>query len=218
MDKNVEINLNEVVASTRQSASYIGSLLGKTFGKVECQLTWPGGKDKFEEAKNLASASNSLMLNMSPKRYTVRLIDIKGVNYVTEGLGDSQRIAIAVNLKENGESDFKCPLNGTNPIIVEKSMRDAINDALRGTGKNFFVAIDETVSVLNEANKGTLAEIDALIKTLQGQRQSVETAISENLRKAAEYKRQWSESKIDNLEIKGNASDADAIINVHTAE
>ena len=163
MDKNVEINLNEVVASTRQSASYIGSLLGKTFGKVECQLTWPGGKDKFEEAKNLASASNSLMLNMSPKR-------------------------------------------------------DAINDALRGTGKNFFVAIDETVSVLNEANKGTLAEIDALIKTLNSQRQSVETAISENLRKAAEYKRQWSESKIDNLEIKGNTGDADAIINVHTAE
>lgn len=218
MSKNVEINLNEVIANTRQSASFIGSLLGKTFGKVECQPTWPGGKDKFEEAKNLAAASNTLMVNMSPKRYTIRLIDIKGVNYVTEGLGDSQHVAIAVNLKENGESDFKCPLNGMNPIVAEKSMRDAINDALRGTGKNFFVAIDETVSVLNEANKGTLAEIDALIKTLNSQRQSVETAISENLRKAAEYKRQWSESKIDNLEIKGNVGDADAIINVHTAE
>ena len=143
MNKNLEINLNEVIANTRQSASYIGSLLGKTFGKVECQMTWPGGKEKFEEAKNLAAASNSLMLNMSPRRYTIRLIDIKGVNYVTEGLGDTQHVAIAVNLKENGESDFKCPLNGMNPIIVEKSMRDAINDALKGTGKNFFVAVDE---------------------------------------------------------------------------
>jgi hypothetical protein len=96
-------------------------------------------------------------------------------------------------------------------------MRDAINDALRGTGKNFFVAVDETVSVLNEANKGTLAEIDALIKTLQSQRQSVETAITENLRKAAEYKRQWSESKIDNLDIKSDVN-ADAIVNVHVTE
>ena len=217
MNKEVEINLNEVIANTRQSASFIGSLLGKTFGKVECQQTWPGGKDKFEEAKNLATASNTLMVNQSPKRYTIRLIDIKGVNYVTEGLGDSQRVCIAVNLKDNGESDFKCPLNGTNPLVVEKSMRDAINDALRGTGKNFFVAVDETVSVLNEANKGTLAEIDALIKTLQSQRQSVETAITENLRKAAEYKRQWSESKIDNLDIKSDVN-ADAIVNVHVAE
>ena len=136
---------------------------------------------------------------------------------MTEGLGDSQHVAIAVNLKENGESDFKCPLNGMNPIVAEKSMRDAINDALRGTGKNFFVAVDETVTVLNEANKGTLAEIDALIKTLQGQRQSVETAITENLRKAAEYKRQWTESKIENLDIK-STTDADAIVNVHVAE
>lgn len=214
MDKNVEINLNEVIASTRQSGSFIGGLLGKSFGKVECQLTWPGGKDKFEEAKNLAAASNSLMLNMSPKRYTVRLIDIKGVNYVQEGLGDTQRVSIAVNLKANGESDFKCPLNGTNPLIVEKSMRDAINDALRGTGKNFFVAIDETVTVLNEANKGTLAEIDALIKSLNSQRQSVETAITENLRKAAEYKRQWTESKVENLDIKDSGNE-DAIVNVH---
>lgn len=217
MNKEVEINLNEVIANTRQSASFIGSLLGKTFGKVECQPTWPGGKDKFDEAKNLAAASNSIMLTQSPKRYTVRLIDIKGVNYVTEGLGDSQHVCIAVNLKDNGESDFKCPLNGTNPIIAEKSMREAINDALRGTGKNFFVAVDETVAVLNDANKSTLSEIDALIKTLQGQRQSVETAITENLRKAAEYKRQWSESKIDNLDIKTNGSD-DAIVNVHVAE
>ena len=215
MNKQVEINLNEVIANTRQSASFIGSLLGKSFGKVECQMTWPGGKDKFEEAKNLASASNSIMLTMSPKRYTLRLIDIKGVNYVTEGLGDSQHVAIAVNLKENGESDFKCPLNGVNPVVVEKSMRDAINDALRGTGKNFFVAIDETASILNEANRSTLSEIDALIKTLNAQRQSVETAITENLRKASEYKRQWAESKIENLDIKTDGND-DAIINVHT--
>ena len=217
MNKEVEINLNEVIANTRQSASFIGSLLGKTFGKVECQPTWPGGKDKFDEAKNLAAASNSIMLTQSPKRYTVRLIDIKGVNYVTEGLGDSQHVCIAVNLKDNGESDFKCPLNGTNPIIAEKSMREAINDALRGTGKNFFVAVDETVAVLNDANKSTLSEIDGLIKTLQGQRQSVETAITENLRKAAEYKRQWSESKIENLDIKTDGSN-DAIVNVHVAE
>lgn len=217
MNKEVEINLNEVIANTRQSASFIGSLLGKTFGKVECQPTWPGGKDKFDEAKNLAAASNSIMLTQSPKRYTVRLIDIKGVNYVTEGLGDSQHVCIAVNLKDNGESDFKCPLNGTNPIIAEKSMREAINDALRGTGKNFFVAVDETVAVLNDANKSTLSEIDALIKTLQGQRQSVETAITENLRKAAEYKRQWSESKIENLDIKTDGNN-DAIVNVHVAE
>ena len=217
MSKEIEINLNEVVANTRQSASYIGSLLGKTFGKVECQMTWPGGKDKFEEAKNLAASSNSLMLNMSPKRYTIRLIDIKGVNYVTEGLGDSQHVCIAVNLKENGESDFKCPLNGTNPLVVEKSMREAINDALRGTGKNFFVAVDETVSVLNEANKGTLAEIDAMIKSLSSQRQSVETAITENLRKAAEYKRQWAESKVENLDLKTGGNE-DAIVNVHVTE
>lgn len=215
MSKNVEINLNEVIANTRQSASFIGSLLGKTFGKVECQMTWPGGKDKFEEAKNIAAASNSLMLNMSPRRYTIRLIDIKGVNYVTEGLGDSQHVAIAVNLKENGESDFKCPLNGVNPVIVEKSMREAINDALKGTGKNFFVAVDEAVSCLNEANKSTLSEIDALIKTLQGQRQSVETAITENLRKASEYKRQWNESKVENLDLKVDGAN-DAVINVHT--
>ena len=204
MSKNVEINLNEVIANTRQSASFIGSLLGKTFGKVECQMTWPGGKDKFEEAKTIAAASNSLMLNMSPR-----------VNYVTEGLGDSQHVAIAVNLKENGESDFKCPLNGVNPVIVEKSMREAINDALKGTGKNFFVAVDEAVSCLNEANKSTLSEIDALIKTLQGQRQSVETAITENLRKASEYKRQWNESKVENLDLKVDGV-SDAVINVHT--
>ena len=68
---------------------------------------------------------------------------------------------------------------------------------------------------MNEANKSTLSEIDALIKTLQGQRQSVETAITENLRKASEYKRQWNESKVENLDLKVDGA-SDAVINVHT--
>jgi hypothetical protein len=109
------------------------------------------------------------------------------------------------------------PLDGTNPMIAEKSVADAISDALKGEGQNFFLDPKAVVAVVNEGNRAEVKNIDILVTALNKMKQNILTTINENEKKAVDIEKQWVDSKVNGVDIKDvMASNGSAILNVHT--
>lgn len=214
-NKEIEINISNVLANHRQAASYAGALMGQAYAAVEMRDCWQGGKEGFENDKKNASVPGvaSLITNRSPRKFTIRTKDIIGAqihhNKITGEVG------IAINLRPDGSYDMFFPLNGKNPAVTEKPMEDAISDALYNEGDNFFLDTQKVASVINVANNNEIKNIDALINALSKMKQNIQGAVVENEKKAAEIAKQWSDSKL-NIDIKSIlSSTAPATLTVH---
>ena len=217
-EKTIDVNINTVVPGNRQAASFIGALLGKAYAKVEGRDCWQGGKEGFEHDKAAAQAAGSagLITNRSPRKFMLKTQDILGAQFYVQPL--TKQAGIVINLRPDGSYDMFFPLDGTNPVIAEKSMADAISDALKGEGQNFFLEPSKVVAVINEGNRAEVKNVDALISALSKIKQNIITTINENEKKAADIEKEWATSKINGVDIKDvMASAAGAVINVHTA-
>ena len=213
MEKTIDVN---IVAGVRQSASLIGALLGKAYSTVESKTIWQGGQEGFERDKAAANATNSAMLitNRSPKKYSLKTQDIISAQFYVQPLTGQQ--GIVINLRQDGSYDMFFPLDGHNPVVVEKPVADAISDALKGEGENFFLDPKTVAAVINEANKAEVKNIDTLITSLSKMKQNLQGAIVENEKKAAEIEKQWIDSKVNGIDIKTVMNSGTATLNVHT--
>lgn len=216
-EKTVDININTVVPGVRQTASLIGALLGKAYATVEGRDTWQGGKEGFEhdKAAALSAGSAGLITNRSPRKFMLKTQDILAAQFYVQPL--TNQAGIVINLRPDGSYDMFFPLDGTNPMVAEKSVADAISEALKGEGQNFFLDPKKVVAVINEGNRAEVKNIDALISVLSKQKQNILTAINENEKKASDIEKQWVDSKVNGVDIKDvMASNGSAILNVHT--
>lgn len=213
MDKTIDVN---IVAGVRQSASLIGALLGKAYSTVESKTIWQGGQEGFEHDKAAANATNSAMLitNRSPKKYSLKTQDILSAQFYAQPITGQQ--GIVINLRQDGSYDMFFPLDGHNPIVVEKPVADAISDALKGEGENFFLDPKTVAAVINEANKAEIKNIETLITSLSKMKQNLQGAVVENEKKAAEIEKQWIDSKVNGIDIKTVMNSGTATLNVHT--
>jgi hypothetical protein len=213
MEKTIDVN---IVAGVRQSASLIGALLGKAYSTVESKTIWQGGQEGFERDKAAANATNSAMLitNRSPKKYSLKTQDIISAQFYVQPITGQQ--GIVINLRQDGKYDMFFPLDGHNPIAVEKPVADAISDALKGEGENFFLDPKTVAAVINEANKAEIKNIETLITSLSKMKQNLQGAVVENEKKAAEIEKQWIDSKVNGIDIKTVMNSGTATLNVHT--
>lgn len=213
MEKSIDVN---IVAGVRQSASLIGALLGKAYSTVESKTIWQGGEEGFERDKAAANAANSAILitNRSPKKYTLKTQDILSAQFYVQPITGQQ--GVVINLRDDGKYDMFFPLDGHNPVVAEKPVADAISDALKGEGENFFLDPKTVASVINEANKAEVKNIDTLITALSKMKQNLQGAIIENEKKAAEIEKQWVDSKVNGVDIKTVMNGSGAVLNVHT--
>lgn len=221
-NKTIDVNISNVIPSTRQAASFVGALLGKAYTEVECKDIWAGGTEGFEKSKKDAQTPGLALLitNRSPRKYTLRTKDILGANFDTVGVGDAKQVGISINSRPDGTRDLFFPLTtGVNPVVTEKPLEDAIEDALHAEGDNFFLDAEKVAKVLNDANRAEVKNIDVLIASLNKMKQNIQGAIIENEKKAADMAKQWSDSKMDGVTIKDIlGGGATSVINVHTAE
>ena len=218
--KEIDVNITNVIPSTRQAASFIGALLGKAYTEVECKDIWAGGAEGFEKSKKDAQTPGISMLitNRSPRKYTLRTKDILGANFDTVGVGEAKTVGISINSRHDGTRDLFFPLtSGVNPVVTEKPIEDAIEDALHSEGDNFFLDADKVAKVLNDANRAEVKNIDALVASLNKMKQNIQGAIIENEKKAAEISKQWADSKMEGVSIKDILGGNTSVINVHTA-
>lgn len=218
-EKTIDVSIKTVLADNRQAASLIGALVGKAYAKVESRDCWQGGKEGFEndKAKATAPGAAGLITNRSPRKFMLKIQDILGAQIYVQPL--TKQVGVVVNLNNSdGSYDMFFPLDGSSPTIVEKPMAEAISDALKGEGQNFFLEPSKVVAVVNEGNRAEVKNIDSLIGALNKMKQNIITTINENEKKAAEIEKEWATSKVNGVDIKDVvASASSAVLNVHTA-
>ncbi len=201
--KNIDINIQAAIPASRGIGSMVGSLVGQAYHKVESRNTWQGGDQGWDNDNDKIRQRLSTMLipNRPIKKYMLKDVDIFNACYYSRGAGDSKEVGIAINLHEDGTFDQFFPLNRDIFKLV-KSTPDAINDALKGQGDNFFLNPSAVARVINDANRVEVNAVDNLIKALNSIKQNLVTAINENQKKAEKFAKELQETKIETVDFR----------------
>lgn len=201
--KNIDINIQAAIPASRGIGSMVGSLVGQAYHKVESRNTWQGGDQGWDNDNEKIRQGLSTMLipNRPIKKYMLKDVDIFNACYYSRGAGDSKEVGIAINLHEDGTFDQFFPLNRDIFKLV-KSTPDAINDALKGQGDNFFLNPSAVARVINDANRVEVSAVDNLIKALNSIKQNLVTAINENKKKAEKFAKELQETKIETVDFR----------------
>lgn len=201
--KNIDINIQAAIPTSRGIGSMVGSLVGQAYHKVESRNTWQGGDQGWDNDNEKIRQGLSTMLipNRPIKKYMLKDVDIFNACYYSRGAGDSKEVGIAINLHEDGTFDQFFPLNRDIFKLV-KSTPDAINDALKGQGDNFFLNPSAVARVINDANRVEVSAVDNLIKALNSIKQNLVTAINENQKKAEKFAKELQETKVETVDFR----------------
>jgi hypothetical protein len=201
--KNIDINIQAAIPASRGIGSMVGSLVGQAYHKVESRNTWQGGDQGWDNDNDKIRQGLSTMLipNRPIKKYMLKDVDIFNACYYSRGAGDSKEVGIAINLHEDGTFDQFFPLNRDIFKLV-KSTPDAINDALKGQGDNFFLNPSAVARVINDANRVEVSAVDNLIKALNSIKQNLVTAINENTKKAEKFAKELQETKVETVDFR----------------
>ena len=201
--KNIDINIQAAIPTSRGIGSMVGSLVGQAYHKVESRNTWQGGDQGWDNDNEKIRQGLSTMLipNRPIKKYMLKDVDIFNACYYSRGAGDSKEVGIAINLHEDGTFDQFFPLNRDIFKLV-KSTPDAINDALKGQGDNFFLNPSAVARVINDANRVEVSAVDSLIKALNSIKQNLVTAINENQKKAEKFAKELQETKVETVDFR----------------
>lgn len=201
--KNIDINIQAAIPASRGIGSMVGSLVGQAYHKVESRNTWQGGDQGWDNDNEKIRQGLSTMLipNRPIKKYMLKDVDIFNACYYSRGAGDSKEVGIAINLHDDGTFDQFFPLNRDIFKLV-KSTPDAINDALKGQGDNFFLNPSAVARVINDANRVEVSAVDSLIKALNSIKQNLVTAINENQKKAEKFAKELQETKVETVDFR----------------
>ena len=201
--KNIDINIQAAIPASRGIGSMVGSLVGQAYHKVESRNTWQGGDQGWDNDNEKIRQGLSTMLipNRPIKKYMLKDVDIFNACYYSRGAGDSKEVGIAINLHDDGTFDQFFPLNRDIFKLV-KSTPDAINDALKGQGDNFFLNPSAVARVINDANRVEVSAVDNLIKALNSIKQNLVTAINENQKKAEKFAKELQETKVETVDFR----------------
>lgn len=200
-EKTIDINIQAAIPTSRGIGSMVGSLVGQSYNKVETKNMWPGGDQGWDAdcQKVRDGLSTMFMLNRKPIKYTLKDIDIFNACYHNLPLNGG--VGIAINLRSDGTYDYFFPLDKDIYKLV-KSTPEAINEALKGEGENFFLNPSSVAKVLNDANMVNINALKALQKTISDMIQSLGTVMKENTAKAQKFEKELAETKIETFNFK----------------
>lgn len=203
MDKEnkIDITVTTAVSQKRQLVSQIGANLGTAYHKVETRECWQGGKEGFEnDKKAIASGlSKGFILNRNPKKYMLKSYDILGTQVIKDPI--TGQIGVAVNAKSDNSCDLFLPLDESS-LRVGRATADAVADALKGTGKNFFLNPKLVVTLINQGNEAEANELHKIADACLAMERSIRSAIADNNNKAEVYETEWLKSAVDPVDIK----------------
>lgn len=220
-EKNIDINIQAAIPSSRGIGSLVGSLVGQAYNKVESRNTWPGGDQGWDadNQKVRDGISKMLIPNRKILKYALKDINIRNACYITRPM--TGEVGIAINLNPDNTFDYFFPLDRDVYNLI-KSTPEAINDALRGEGDNFFLNPVQVAAVLNDANQAQINACKALIKILNDSVQSLITVQRENTAKAQKFQKELNESKVESINFKDllrdNTVSAMVEVSANTAE
>ncbi len=202
MNKTIDINIQTAIPQSRGIGSMVGSLIGQAYHKVESRNTWQGGDEGWSNdcEKVRTGLSKMLMPNRKISKYMLKDVDIRNASYYKRPVTDE--VGIAINLDpETGTFDQFFPLS-KDVFKLVKGTPEAIEDALKGEGENFFLNPTAVCAVINEANKGELAAVRALKDILGKIEQNLIGAINDNNKKAQQFAKELAETKVETVDFR----------------
>lgn len=187
-----EINVNIVETTIKSNRTPLSMLGAKMFGQdvftPQTRLFNPDHDKVLEQAKQ--SSNINLVLNRSPRRFSIGYITIESMVAKQNAIGD-----VVCRLNEGTDNQIDIPL-GENSIKFGETTEEAVQKALKDkNSKAVFSDPKDLSGILNDLNRGEIARLDAMIEQLQKAKAQCVSAISANEKIVADYERQKTESK-----------------------
>ena len=187
-----EINVNIVETTIKSNRTPLSMLGAKMFGQdvftPQTRLFNPDHDKVLEQAKQ--SSNVNLVLNRSPRRFSIGYITIESMVAKQNAIGD-----VVCRLNEGTEHQIDIPL-GENSAKFGETTEEAVQNALKDkNSKAVFSDPKDLSGILNDLNRGEIARLDAMIEQLQKAKAQCVSAISANEKIVADYERQKTESK-----------------------
>ena len=192
-----EINVNIVETTIKSNRTPLSMLGAKMFGQdvftPQTRLFNPDHDKVLEQAKQ--SSNVNLVLNRSPRRFSIGYITIESMIAKQNAIGD-----VVCRLNEGTDNQIDIPL-GENSTKFGETTEEAVQKALKDkNSKAVFSDPKDLSCILNDLNRGEIARLDAMIEQLQKAKAQCVSAISANEKIVADYERQKTESKpADNI-------------------
>ena len=208
----MKVNISGVVAENRTPISLVGSSLGTQFFQIESREAFP----KFAEKKHEVEMAGNveLIVNRSPLRYRMVGKDILNIS-VEENLAGQPVLVINKHKDNDIESDVTIPIS-SNATAYSEFSRDAIGQALKGDKSKIFADPEKLAHILNDLNREEISRIEATISFLEKAKQGCIGAMSENTKKASDYKNEIIGSQNIKPETSTRESGVDGlVVNIH---
>lgn len=187
-----EINVNIVETTIKSNRTPLSMLGAQMFGQdvfvPQTRLFNPDYDKVLEQAKQ--SSNVNLVLNRSPRRFSIGYITIESMATKQNAIGD-----VVCRLNEGTDNQIDIPL-GENCTKFGETTEEAVRNALKDkNSKDVFSDPRDLGGILNDLNRGEIARLDAMIEQLQKAKAQCVSAISANEKIIADYERQKAESK-----------------------
>lgn len=187
-----EINVNIVETTIKSNRTPLSMLGAQMFGQdvftPQTRLFNPDHDKVLEQAKQ--SSNVNLVLNRSPRRFSIGYITIQSMITKQNAIGD-----VVCRLNEGTDNQIDIPL-GENCTKFGETTEEAVQNALKDkNSKAVFSDPKDLSGILNDLNRGEIARLDAMIEQLQKAKAQCVSAISANEKIVADYERQKTESK-----------------------
>lgn len=187
-----EINVNIVETTIKSNRTPLSMLGAQMFGQdvftPQTRLFNPDHDKVLEQAKQ--SSNVNLVLNRSPRRFSIGYITIESMATKQNAIGD-----VVCRLNEGTDNQIDIPL-GENCTKFGETTEEAVQKALKdNNSKAVFSDPKDLGGILNDLNRGEIARLDAMIEQLQKAKAQCVSAISANEKIIADYERQKAESK-----------------------
>ena len=187
-----EINVNIVETTIKSNRTPLSMLGAQMFGQdvftPQTRLFNPDHDKVLEQAKQ--SSNVNLVLNRSPRRFSIGYITIESMATKQNAIGD-----VVCRLNEGTDNQIDIPL-GENCTKFGETTEEAVQNALKDkNSKAVFSDPKDLCGILNDLNRGEISRLDAMIEQLQKAKAQCVSAISANEKIVADYERQKTESK-----------------------
>lgn len=187
-----EINVNIVETTIKSNRTPLSTLGAKMFGQdvftPQTRLFNPDHDKVLEQAKQ--SSNVNLVLNRSPRRFSIGYITIESMVAKQNAIGD-----VVCRLNEGTDNQIDIPL-GENSTKFGETTEEAVQKALKDkNSKAVFSDPKDLSGILNDLNRGEIARLDTMIDQLRKAKSQCVSAISANEKIVADYERQKTESK-----------------------
>lgn len=187
-----EINVNIVENTIKLNRTPLSLLGAKMFGQdvftPQTRMFNPDHDKILEQAKQ--SSNVNLVLNRSPRRFTIGYITIESMATKQNAIGD-----VVCRLNEGTEHQIDIPLS-ENSTKFGETTEEAVQNALKDkNSKAVFSDPKDLSGILNDLNRGEIARLDAIIEQAQKAKAQCLSAIAANEKIVADYERQKADSK-----------------------